>query len=375
MSSDTGSADDRFAHWPRWRALVLLALLAGLLIRAATVPITAGKEEKPTASFAESVTATVAGKPGAERPRDDDLQLYDNVIERIGRGESYYAAAADEQRKADYPLRPGVAMRLPTLAYLDLWLGLPGQMAAALALMLAVLWAWWRRFGEEPGGLRYQRIGTALIFLGASLGLNRNYFVLHELWAGMLLLLALGLHRPGRKWGAALAVAALALAIREHVLPFVLLLGALAFWRRDWKEGAAWSALAALFLAALAVHLHFVAQQVRPSDVMGPDWLVFRGLSGWLSNVVLSSNLRFLPHFIAGPVVILTVLGWAGWNSDLGRTAALLYAGYGLAFMIAGRDNNFYWGAVIAPGMFAGLAFVPRALASLWRAASGAKVT
>ena len=39
--------------------------------------------------------------------------------------------------------------------------------------------------------------------------------------------LAFGLHRPGR-WGWALAVTALALAIREHVLPFVLLLAAMA---------------------------------------------------------------------------------------------------------------------------------------------------
>ena len=46
-------------------------------------------------------------------------------------------------------------------------------------------------------------------------------FVLHELWAGMLLALAFGLHRPGRKYGAALVAAGLALAIREHALPFV----------------------------------------------------------------------------------------------------------------------------------------------------------
>ena len=70
------------------------------------------------------------------------------------------------------------------------------------------------RLGEEPGGARLQRIGTALMFLGGSLGLNRSYFVLHELWAGMLLALAFALHRPGRKWGAALAAAALALPPR-----------------------------------------------------------------------------------------------------------------------------------------------------------------
>jgi hypothetical protein len=46
----------------------------------------------------------------------------------------------------------------------------------------------------------------------------------------------------------------------------------------------------------------------------------------------------------------------------------LLYLGYGAAFMIAGRPDNFYWGAVVAPAMFMGLAFAPRALSSLTRA-------
>jgi len=371
------ATDDRFAQWPRLSARLLLAALAAILVLAALVPIRAGKQESQTVGFVEAMQGGQASKDAA-RPRDDDLALYDHVIERIGKGENYYAVAADEHRKAHYPLRPGVAVRLPTLAYLSMWLGdtgrgaeviVPGSMGAALVLLVAVVLAWWKRLGEEPGGAQFQRIGTALMFMGASLGLNRYYFVLHELWAGMLIALSLALHRPGRKWLASLLVAALALAIREHVLPYVLLMGALALWRRDWKEATAWGALVAAFACYLIWHLGQVAQHVLPSDPMGPSWLELRGLSGWLSNVVLSSNMRFLPHFIAGPLVVLMVLGWAGWKSPLGTTATLLYLGYGLAFMIAGRPDNFYWGAVIAPAMFVGLAFVPRAVGSLVAAA------
>lgn len=371
------ATDDRFAQWPRLSARLLLAALAAILVLAALVPIRAGKQESQTVGFVEAMQGGQASKDAA-RPRDDDLALYDHVIERIGKGENYYAVAADEHRKAHYPLRPGVAVRLPTLAYLSMWLGdtgrgaeviVPGSMGAALVLLVAVVLAWWKRLGEEPGGAQFQRIGTALMFMGASLGLNRYYFVLHELWAGMLIALSLALHRPGRKWLASLLVAALALAIREHVLPYVLLMGALALWRRDWKEATAWGALVAAFACYLTWHLGQVAQHVLPSDPMGPSWLELRGLSGWLSNVVLSSNMRFLPHFIAGPLVVLMVLGWAGWKSPLGTTATLLYLGYGLAFMIAGRPDNFYWGAVIAPAMFVGLAFVPRAAGSLVAAA------
>ncbi len=366
------AADDRFAHWPKLRAQLLLFAMLLMLIASALVPVNAGKSTVKTQSFTENIV----GKKGASRPRDDDLALYDVVIERISKGNNYYQVAAEEHRKSNYPLRPGFAVRLPTLAYIDAALGKTGQAIAALVLMLGVLAAWWQRMAQEPGGLQYRRIAVALLFLGASLGMNRYYFVLHELWAGMLLALSFGLHRPaagagGGRYGAALAVAALALAIREHALPFVALMAAMALWRRDWKEGAAWSVLIAVFLGVMAVHLHFVSQLVLPSDRFSAPWLEMRGLSGWLSNVILSSNLRFLPHFVAGPLVMLMIFGWASWKSSAGSFATLLYLGYGAAFMIAGRGDNFYWGAVIAPAMFMGLAFLPRATKSLWHSGFG----
>jgi hypothetical protein len=355
------AAWNRFSGWsPRDARLALLAFFA-LLIASAFVPVEAGKSRVQTQSFSENI----AGKPAPERQRDDDLALYDRAIERIQHGEHYYDFIVAEQRAADYPVRPGVAVRLPTLAYIDAWLGIAGQIAASLALMQAVLVAWWRRLGEEPGGARHRRLAFALLFVGASLGLNRHFFVLHELWAGMLLALAFGLHRPGRKWGWALAAAALAVAIREHALPFIALMAAMALWRRDWKESAAWSALALAFLAFLGVHLGIIAAQVLPTDPHGQGWLELRGLSGWVSYVTLSSNLRFLPGFVAGPLMMLAMLGWAAWRSSAGLFGFLLYAGYGLAFMIAGRPDNFYWGAMVAPAMLVGLAFAGPGLRAL----------
>lgn len=357
---------DRFAHWPRIPARLALLALALLLIASAIVPITAG----PSETERPSAAAVPKGpEPGtAERPRDADLAFYDRVIERIAEGENYYAFIVEEQRAANYPVRPGLAVRLPTLAYLDAWLGHAGQLAAAVALMLATLAAWWRRLGEEPGGPPHRLWKMAFLYFGLSIGLNAYFFVLHELWAGALLALAFALHRPGR-WGASLAVAALALAIREQALPFVLLMGAMALWRRDWREGVAWTALVALFLVALAVHLQLVAARALATDPPSDSWLALRGLSGWLSNVVLSSNLRFLPHWLAGPLAIAAVAGWAGWRSPAGVFGTFLFLGYALAFAIAGRENNFYWGLVIAPTLFMGLAFAPFAARSLWRSA------
>jgi len=359
---------DRFAHWPSLRARLALLAFALLLLASALAPITAGSSDStPTFRIESAADSKVAE---AMRTRDADLAFYDRVIERIAKGESYYDFVVEEQRASNYPVRPGLAVRLPTLAYLDAWLGRAGQTAAAVALLLAALVAWWRRLGEEPGGDSGRLWKLAFLYFGVSLGLNSYFFVLHELWVGSLLALAFALHRPG-KWGASLAVAGLALAIREHALPFVLLMAAMAFWRRDWKEGAAWSALAAAFLALLAIHLQIVSERTLPTDPRSDSWLALRGLSGWLSNVVLSSNLRFLPHWLAGPLVIAAMAGWAGWRSPAGTFGTFLFLGYALAFALAGRTNNFYWGMTIAPALFLGFAFAPRALASLWRAAIG----
>ena len=143
----------------------------------------------------------------------------------------------------------------------------------------------------------------------------------------------------------------------------------MAFWRRDWKEGAAWTVLAVVFLGFLAWHLSIVAGLAQPGDRVGASWLALRGLSGWLSNVTLSSNLRYLPHWLAGPALILIVFGWTGWKSPAGTFGTFLYLGYGLAFMVAGRPDNYYWGAMIAPAMFLGLAFAPQATSALTRTA------
>ena len=364
---------DRFAHWGALPARLLLAALIILLAASALVPINAGRSTIRTRNFVEVMVKS--NDAGLNRKRDEDLALYDRTIERIQHGESYYQFIVAEHRLAHYPVRPGLAVRLPTLAYLDAWLGVPGQFAAAIALLIAVLIAWWRRLGEEPGALRRRVMAIALLALGASLGLNRDFFVLHELWAGMLLALSFGLHRAksgqsAGRWGWSLAAAALALAIRELSLPYVLLMAASAFWRGDRREGLAWTGLAALFFAALAWHLHIIAAQTLPSDPLSATWLEMRGLSGWISNIALSSNVRSLPHWLAGPLVMLAIFGWASWRSAAGAFATFLYLGYGLAFMIAGRGDNYYWGFMVAPAMFIGLAFVLMGLKSLLRAAT-----
>ncbi|MDD9971415.1 MAG: hypothetical protein OXR73_34560 [Myxococcales bacterium] len=356
---------DRFAHWPASRARVALVVLVAMLVAAALTPLDAGDD--PQDARPHPLAELVAGDAGPDR-RDDDLLLYDAVIERLQNGERYYDFIVEEHRKRQYAVTPGVAVRLPTLAYIDAWLGPGGQMAVSLALLLSVLAAWWRRLAEEPGGLERRRIALALVFMGTSLCLNRHYFVMHELWAGALLALSFGLHGPGR-WGASLAAAALALFIRELCLPFVLLMAAVALYRRDWSQSVAWSMLALCFLMALSAHSSAIAARSVEGD-HHQSWLTLRGLPGFLTLVVHSSSLRVVPEFLAAPIVMLAIVGWLGWRSPAGVFGSLLYLGYGVGFMIAGRPDNFYWGVLIVPVLFVGLAFMPRAVTSLVEAAA-----
>lgn len=362
---------DRFGHWAPGAAMVVIAVtVLALLAAAFTQRTTAQDADRVPVPSTEIVGDMADLETAGDSARDTDLQLYDVIARRVAAGENYYAVATQEQRARDFPVRPGVAVRLPTLAFLFAWLGQTGMAALAGLLSVLTLVAWWRRLADEPGGQENRNIAMLLLVIGAGIGLKSEYLILHEVWAGLLLALAFGLHRPG-KWVLAWLAAAAALAVREHALPFVLLLGAMAAYRRDWRETAAWAALAALFAIGLAVHLGQISQYVTPADPPSLPWLVMRGLGGWTSNIVLSSTLYLLPGWLAAPIALLPLLGWAGWKSDCGLFGLLLFAGYGLFFMLAGRDSNFYWALVVTPCWFMGLVFVPRSAVSLWNSARG----
>lgn len=366
---------NRFARWPVTAARAALLLLAAFVVAAMIVPVAKPGNRSPWEGAPAGPVAQKQAAPGVRQEvYDEDIALYADASTRIAAGGDYYDFIVAEQRARNYPVNPAFTVRLPTLAWLNAWGGKAGAIVAAIVLMMAIIAAWWRRIGEEDGAGRTQRLGAAVIFVGASLGLNRHYFPLHELWAGGLMALAFGLHRMGDagvrgRWLGAVLAGALALVIRETALPFVLLMGAFALWRRNWREAAAWALVVAVFAALMAWHLGKVSPQILASDRPSDPWLVMRGLTGWLANVVQSSNLRWLPHWLAGPAVIAMTFGWLGLKGRGGLFGFLLSAGYGVLFMLAGRWNNFYWGAMIAPAMFGGIVFAPRALVQLAEAA------
>ncbi|GGD58784.1 hypothetical protein GRI62_01160 [Erythrobacter arachoides] len=357
---------DRFAQWAPGAAMLMLAVIAALLLGAALTERSAIHD----APRAPAVAAPASTVTTAAATRDTDLQLYDVIAARVRAGDGYYRAAVEEQRARGFPVRPGLAVRLPTLAHVHAAIGPYGLMVLAALLGVGTLVAWHYRLRDVAGTGGRLRIILLLVVIGAVTGLKPQYLALHEVWSGLLIALALGLYRPNRWWPAVLA-GALALAVRELALPFALLMGALALLRGNRGEALAWGAVVLLFGAALAGHLAEVARFTTPADPASPSWFALRGIGGVTSNVVLSSPLHLLPGWLAAPLALLPLLGWAGWRTRFGETGFLLTLGYALLFAVAGRDNNFYWALMVMPVWFVGLAFVPRALASLWASARG----
>lgn len=301
---------------------------------------------------------------GGTAKANGDLALYSTIAGRVAAGENYYRVAAEELRAGNYPLKPFVAFRLPTLAVATAWLGQPLMTALQLALFAAMIGAWWVQLDGQFANNGRRMSGAMLAAAGVAVAFSGRYVGLHEVWAGALIGLSLALHRHDR-WAWSLGAAALALAIRELALPYVLLIGGLALFRRSWREFSAVAAILVLFAAGLVWHALEVAKVVLPSDPPSPGWSAVGGWTGFLRTYYLAGPLRGLPPLAAAPLIVLAMFGWSSWKSATGLAATLFYAGYGLAFMLFGRSNNFYWGLMVTPAFLIGLAFVPRALSDL----------
>lgn len=358
---------NRFAKCPLWLARLFLFLLVFLMALAARSPL-------PTDQKAQG---RERGEQLGRAVDDHDLILYDRIIDGLRNGNGYYQAAVAEHRAGGYPLRPSLTVRLPTLAKLLSLLPEPenpaqrgkAERVIAVVLFSAILIGWQRRLSEELDSTPLRLFGLVLLAIGSYIGTVKYYLVLHEIWAGALIALSLAYYRPNKgKWILSYLAAGAALAIRELALPFVILMAVQAFWYRRWQEACAWIGLILLFAAGLTLHFLTLAAHVSPQDLEGLPWLTWRGFKGWMSMIVNSSPLSHLPSSLAGPLVVLMVFGWAGWRTQIGALCALLFLGYGVAFMIAGRENNWYWGFTIAPTMWLGLAFVPMTIRGLLQA-------
>lgn len=351
-----------FLHLPRPAAALVLALLAAALAWSAFASL-----PQDRANPSAPAVAAPANTAPSQRAKGD-MALYARISARMVRGEGYYHAALAEQRAGNYPTRPFVAVRLPTLAAMQAAIGPDGVRGLALVLAAAAMAAlWWR---SPPLGTREERIfATALLAAGGGAALSPVAGYDHDFIAGLLLTFALLAYRPHCWWPALLAAAA-ALAVRELAAPFVLLWLAFALIEGRRGEAFALAAVLALFAGGLAAHAHAVDAARLPGDLVSQGWSAMAGYSLPLAGLGQLTGLRHLPPMLAAPLAVLPLVGWAGPGGRLGLFAALWFAGVATMIALFARPANFYWVELALPAYAIGLAFAPRALGELLRSAA-----
>jgi len=329
-------------HFSRQRALsamASLALLVGLILCGLLEPVT----YRPPAS------------PGAS-----DIALYNSIVSDMRGGTPYYEAALSEARKHNYPLRPFVTVRLPTLA----WLLSAVPNDAFARILLATLtaftlgaWAW--RLGTAQ--LSTPRFALALICIasGLSPALIPAAAAMHEVWAGLLIAMSLAIRRADG-WIASVLLGLAAALIRELAGAYLLAMAVMALSERHYREAAAWMGAIAILALALAIHAATLSTLVTAADLASPGWLQFGGWSFVLQTAQWNVVLAAAPQWLTALAVPLALFGLTA--TPLDRRLLLIVGGYIAAFIIVGRDDNFYWGLLIAPLWPLGLASAGPAL-------------
>lgn len=342
----------RFAAVSPRVARVVLALLALLLL----------------ATLLACVTPPPRAETAAQPDGQTDTMLYQGIVEGIRHGGHYYQVAAEAQRAGNYPLKPFITFRLPTLAMVQATL--PHWLVTMLlyALVLAVFVAWYRRLSTAFARRLPIIVAMTLLAGGLLVFLQADLSPFHEIWAGLLIALSLGVRRP-EAWLPSVALGLAAVLIRETAGLYLLLMAALALAEGRRREAAAWVAAMGIVGVVLALHAHAVAQVVRPLDLTSPGWADHLGFGFFVRTMALSTVLALAPLWLAAPLVGLALFGWASWPSPLALRELAVLCSYAAVLAIFGRSDTFYWGLLVAPPLLVGLAFVPDGLRDLVAAA------
>ena len=345
----------RFAGLNARDAWLGLAALAALLLATLLV-------------FATPAPPATTREAAHRADEQADVMLYETIVESVRHGGSYYPVAADAMRAGNYPLKPFVTFRLPTLAVVQA--ALPPAVIVALLYMLAgaVALAWYARlapvFARPPPRL----VALALLAGGLMAFVQSDLAAFHEIWAGLFVALSLALYRPAA-WLPPVAFGLSAALIRETAGLYLAVMAALALVDGRRREAAAWVIAGLILAVVLALHAQAVAQVVRPLDPVSPGWAGRLGFGFFVRTMTVSTALAIVPLWLAAPLVGFSLFGWTAWRDPLAVRVATLLVAYAVVLSLFGRLDTFYWGLLVAPLLLVGLSFVPDGLRDLAYAA------
>ncbi|MEO6471072.1 MAG: hypothetical protein ABIR57_04415, partial [Aeromicrobium sp.] len=279
----------RFASWSRAQAIGLVALLLMLL----GWGLLAG-----------------SNRPEAYRhpdPAKTDAALYTQITERVIGGQSYYRAVDAVQAERGFPTRPFVTVREPALTWVTSRVGGIAVMRIALvALGIAVVATMILRLERIAPGRPTWWFASAMSALAVAPVVTGDAVVIHEVWAGLLLTLALALSTV-RLWWIGLAIGFAAVIVRELALPLFAVMIAFEIAKGSYRRAIAWAVGALLFVGLLAIHAANVANDVSPSTAESAGWLKFGGWPFFVDSVRFSTILQDMPEWVAAVVVPLAL--------------------------------------------------------------------
>lgn len=310
-------------------------------------------------------TPAAASRDAAQRADDQaDVVLYETIAENVRHGGRYYAVAADAMRAGDYPLKPFVTFRLPTLAMVQA--SLPHGIVVALLYLLAaaVAMAWYARLAPAFARAPPRIVAIALLAGGLMAFVQRDLIAFHEIWGGLFIALSLAVRRPGA-WLPSAAFGLAAALIRETAGLYLALMAVLALLEGERREATGWIVAGLILAAVLALHAQAVAQVVRPLDPTSPGWSGQLGFGFFIRAMTLSTALALAPLWLAAPLVGMALFGWAAWRDPLAMRVLVVLAAYAAVLSVFGRIDTFYWALLIAPLLLIGLAFAPDGLRDL----------
>lgn len=344
-------ADRASGRWHARLVLVVFLLTAALFVAVTFSPLKSGFADAPDRG-------------------PSDIELYRAEAERMGSGQPYYDAAAEELTARGYPtgsifnwrtpLPVWLIGHLPQLAMANVILALAGLVLVLISFQLLA----------DEGSVNQALLGV-LLLAGALLPcLLGDLVLLAELWSGVLLAISavcFGLKRPL----AGVAAGVGALFFRELAAPYCVLCITLALLERRYRELALWGVGLAAYAIYFGLHAAHVLPRIAPEAIVHQHgWIRFGGAGFLISTAQMNAYLLLLPQWVTAIYLACALLGAATWNTPAGRLIGLAVVVYVVAFSIAGHDFNQYWGSQIAPLLCLPAARSFAELRRLWREAT-----
>lgn len=337
---ETAPSSSRIAHLsPNGARVVLVALV---LVVAVLAWVGLGLAEPP------------------HRAGPSDLDTYERVVAALKAGQGYYRALHAALLEGGYGTLSPLNWRTPLFLTVLSWFPTLAVAQLVLEVLTVAGWAFavafvYRRLGRMAAASAAAVMALSLIAIAAP-----RAELSFELCAGTLILISVSAYGLGWKW-LGLAAGTLALFVRELGIVYVFICLIDAMRRRSRGEVIAWL----VCLGAYGAYYQFHAQQV--AALIGPDdhaaaagWLQFGGIGFVLRTAAFNGVLLALPYWVAGIVLPIALLGLTRLPLA-GITVAL----YLLVFLLFGRPENDYWGAIYAPLVAMGLIFAPSAVGGL----------